>query len=601
MPVVVLPDIQLPRGLVEDVTNSVGAVLFRHPSGSPWIMGTGDGRRILSARNEDTEVVVIGSDTMDLDERDLSRLIRGKRSVVEFDSVAARLAEGDVLFLARERARLRSQAPLFLMKSLCWATVHDVCLISDEQMTLKLIAGLRPDPAVLASRLTDVELAYPFGLKSIWRGVDTAGPGEWLDSRGGHAPARVVWWRPPEPDKSVREVSDQLREDISAALQRRTGPHREISADLSGGLDSTTLTYFLAGLGRKPRTLFLSSTNVANNDHKWADRAASELGTEHRTAPYSSVIPFLLDARTGSVGSFPEGPSIASVAVASVSLIESMMQGAETTLHLNGHGGDALFGPVSTMLWSLVHSREEGRFRRAWHHRVVNRFPVGKTLRMVARRQSYTDDLRRIARDDFRRRDDEVTSQSRWMPLPNVHPALTDAARDYLRHLAAEAVRQDHSHLSANRTTHQILQYLIVHGNVVRRMNQASSPSAGIYFDSPYLDRSVVETSLSLKIGDRVRQYPAKPLLAAARPPEMSLDYFKRRDKGDYTAEVFQQHQALHPLLKELFSGGSVLEDIGLVSAERVMRSVNEFSTDGSTYTDLVYIAFAERWLRSVT
>ena len=131
-------------------------------------------------------------------------------------------------------------------------------------------------------------------------------------------------------------------------------------------------------------------------------------------------------------------------------------------------------------------------------------------------------------------------------------------------------------------------------------MNQATSPGAAMYFDSPYLDRRIVETSLSLRIGERICQYPAKPLLAAARPPAMSPDYFARPDKADYTAEVFAQHQALKPLLRGLFSDGSALAELDLVSTERVVRSIDEFTTTGSTYTDLDNIAFAERWLRSV-
>lgn len=597
MPVVVLPDVELPHTLVKRVIDELGPVLFRHPTGSAWIVGTTGGRRIVSASNGDLDVVLIGNAMPEVDEEVLARRLRGMTSVRHLDELAGGLAEGDVIFLARESGHLRCQAPLFLTASLFWARVDGVDVICDEQLPLQQLGGLSLDRAVVASRLTDAELSYPFGLKSVWHGINTVGPGEWLSSTGVEAPRPVPWWRPPEPAMPVQELSERLRTDIAAALLRRTAGHQEVSADLSGGIDSTTLNYFLAALGRRQHTLFFSSTNVANNDHIWADRAVAELGTTHVTAPYSSVISVLLDKRTGSVGSFPEGPGIAATAVAAIPMIESLMAGTGSTLHLNGHAGDALFGPLSTMLWSLVHSRGKGRFRRAWRHRVANRYPLGKTLRMVARQESFSHDLARIARSDFLHRDD-LSSHSRWAPLPNVHPALTEGAREQLRQLAA-AVRRGHHELSEHRTTHQILQYLIVHGNIVRRMNLAASPGAGIRFDSPYLDRRIVESCLSLRIGDRAQQYPAKPLLAAARPPGMSLDYFRRPDKGDYTAEVFQQHQALRPVLKQLFADGSALEDIGLVSVDRIMRSINEFSTDGRVYIDLVYIAFAERWLRS--
>ncbi len=599
MPVVVLPDEPLPPDLAATLTANAGEPLFRHPSGTPWIVGTADGRQVRHARNADLEVVLLGDDT-DVDEVELSRLLGRARSVDQLDDVAARLAEGDVLFFARQHGRMRSQAPLFLTRSLCWTRAHGLDMISDEQLNLQRIAGLAPDPAVLAGRLTNAEISCRFGLKSIWRGLETIGVGEWLDSRAAHRPTPVPWWRPPRPDRSTAELAGRLRADLDAALRLRTAQHRTISADLSGGLDSTTLVYALAGLGHRPHTLFLASGNVANNDHLWAGRAADELGTTHHVVPYRAVFPLLLEAQTGSLATTPEGPSIASVSAASVPLIEGILAGTGSTRHLNGHAGDALFGPVSTMLWSLLHSRAPGRVRQVWRHRLANRYPIGATARMVLRAGSYRGDLRRVARSEFHRRDDDVAAHSRWIQLPQVHPALTGTARQHLRELAAESIGRHPRPYAADRTTHQIVQYLAVHGTDVRRMNQARTPGAGLAFDSPYLDRRIVETALALRIGDRVRQYPAKPLLAAARPDAMPMDFFTRRDKGDYTAETFEQHRAVTPLLRELFADGSALEDLGLISAERVLRSVNEYSTDGTALRDLDQLAFAERWLRSV-
>lgn len=599
MPVVVLPDAPVPPALLERILQCAGTVLFRHPSGCPWIVGP-DGQRVAYAENRDIAAVLAGnSATLFAD--DLARLIEGKKSVAELDTVAARLAEGDLVFFAREGNRMRSQAPAFLTRSLCWTTVNGVPLISDDQFTVKSIAGLRPDPAVLASRLTDAEISHAFGLRSVWQGVHTVGPGEWLDSRADRAPRRVVWWRPPRPDRSAAELADDLREAVIEALLLRTNGRREVSADLSGGLDSTTLCFFLGELGIKPHTLFLASADVANNDHRWADRAASELGSDHRAVPYDSVIPHLLDERTGTVATAPEGPGIANTALASVPMIEELMGDTGTTLHLNGHAGDALFGSVSTMLWSLFHSGEPGRYRAIWRFRVLNRYPIGQTLRMVARNGSYLRDLLRISTHALDGRDEGIAGHSRWVPLPKVHPALTETARRHLRRLAEEAAAEERHELSDDRMVHQILDYLVVHGNVVRRMNQAAAPTAGIAFDSPYLHRRVVEAALSLRVGERVRQRPAKPLLAAARPPGMSLDYFTRPDKGDYTAEVFAQHRAVKPVLRRLFADGSALEDLGLISAERVLRMNDRYAIDGTAYTDLDNIMIAERWLRSVT
>lgn len=598
MPIVVLPDRPVPHGLAADLAATVGDVLFRHPSGNPWLVGSAEGRRVLSARSRHLDVVVVGDDSHGLDERSLSAWLAGSTSVDHLD--ASRITEGDVLLFARSHGRMRSQAPVFLTRSLCWTTIDGVPVISDEQLALQRLAALAPDPAVLASRLTDAEISLPVGLRSIWAGLHTLRPGEWLDSREASAPRAVRWWSPPAPDRSLAELTPVLSEAVEAALASRTGGRREVSADLSGGLDSTTLNFFLAGSRTRHHSLFLSSQNVANGDHVWADRAAAELGTHHVVVPYASVLPRLIDATTGTLGNTPEGPSIASVSAAAVPMLEDALAPTGSSLHLNGHAGDALFGPVTTILWSLLRSGDKGRVRQIRRQRLANRYPLVGTLRMLADRSTYADDLARVAHADFARAEPELADYSRWVAMPRVHPALTDTAREHVRELAARERDEGRGPYSPDRTLHQIVQYLSVHGADVRRVNQARTPGAGLSFDSPYLDRRVVDACLALRIGDRARQYPVKPLLAAARPTRMSLDYFTRADKGDYSAEVFAHHRAATPLLRELFASGSVLEDLGLVSAGRIMQSISEYSVDGAEYRDLDQIAFTERWLRSL-
>lgn len=600
MALAVLPEAPVPHALRRKLALHVGEVLHRHPSGTPWIVGDSGIRRVAQARNEKIEIVLVGQNIGQATGTLLASQMRQLQSVSMLDVLAESFVESDILLFARERGRMRSQAPLFLARSLFWATVDGVSLIADDQLTLKAISQAEPDKAVLASRLTDAELSYPFSLRSIWSGVESLAPGEWLDSRSTHPPRRQRWWTPPDPIQPIGELASSIHSGIYKALERRIAEHKTISSDLSGGLDSSTLSFFLADFEKQHHTLFLSSSNVANNDHYWADRAAHEIGSHHIVAPYRSVILSLLNGDTGSVGSFPEGPSMSSVAVASVPVIEDLMSTTGSTLHINGHGGDALFGPVSTILWSLVRSRDRRRFQKAWRHRVINQYPILGTARMLIRSQPYRSDLMSLAQSRFETSEADVSSFSRWITAPRVHTSLTRTARGLLRQLAREAIDSQAQALSEDRTTHQIIQYLIVHGTTVRRMNHARSSDQAVLFESPYLDRGIVDVALSLEISDRAYQAPAKPLLAAARPRRMDLDYFQRRDKGDYTREVFEQHSILKTKLRELFKDGSTLEDMELVSPARLLRSVEEYSTDGRVYMDLVYIGFAERWLRSV-
>lgn len=598
MALAVLPDENLSPGLIERVHRFFGPVLRRHPSGRPWIAGDPGDRRLVHARNDSLEVVLVGSPTAG--EQVLAARTRNARDVAELDGVAADLVGSDVLLFARQDGRMRAQAPAFLTASLFWARVDGVAVVSDEQRPLALLAGAGVDLAVLAGRLTGADLSHPFSLNPIWAGVRGVGPGEWLSSVGGAPPRRRKWWTAPPADRSAADLAPRLNARLRDYLADRVAGHRAVSADLSGGLDSTSLCFFLAETGKPLHTVFFSSSNALNNDHAWSARAAGEIGSRHVVRPYAVTTSSLTEGDAVSVARLPEGPSLSSSAIASVAVLDDLLAGTGSTLHVNGHGGDALFGPVSTMPWSLVRSTDPRRFAKVWRHRAVNRYPLRPALRMLLRGNSYRSDLARVARSRFDRPDTGVAHHSRWLTLPTVNPVLTGRVGDLLRGLATRALDERADALAPDRLAHQVAHFLTVHGAAVRQMNLARGGRGGIRYDSPYLDRRVVDLALSLTISERAHQLPAKPLLAAARPARMSLEYFTRRDKGDYTAEVFDKHRALAGWLRGLFDGGSVLEELGIVSAPALLRAVGAYSVDGSDYAELAHIGFAEKWLRSV-
>ncbi|KIH99641.1 hypothetical protein LP52_05075 [Streptomonospora alba] len=563
-----------------------------------------------SVRNRDIEVYLFGTSTDRTDDV-LARDCAGRRRIDELDRPLTELVEADVVAVAREprSGRLRLQAPVFQTRAFCWTERGSGTVFSDDQFTLAQLSGLDLDLDVLAGRLTDLGLSYPFAQHTVWSGISTAPPGTWTAWEPGHGTRNVTWWQPPSPDRSTADLADPLRAAMSQALSRRIQRRPNFSSDLSGGLDSTTLGFILAedSVTRTAghHTLFLASVNRANRDHEWASRAADEIGSHHIEQPYQTFIDALGTDAAPSVDLLPEGPGVSTVAIAATPRIRSVLKPTGSRIHLNGHGGDALFGPVPSLAWSLLRSNTPGRLRKIRRHRVLNRYPLFAMSRMLLHRGSLRRDLADLPRhlDDARAAYD-IADFSRWVNRPRIHPAMTAAARERLHSLVEATVRADPQPLSADLTTHEIMQYLTVHGAAVRGMNRAVGPSrrdsVPILFDSPYLDRHVVDLALSLDVADRAQQYPAKPLLAAARPPTMSLDYFTRRDKGDYTAEVFDQHRALNTRIGELFADGSLLEDMGLVDPRAVLESAQRFSITGREYTDLAYLAFAEEWVRSV-
>lgn len=595
MALVVLPDIAIHQITFLRLQGTVGPVLCNHRSGRPWILGKLTGGELITTHNRNVDIAAIGHSNIARD--DLEKKTAGIDSLLRTERLAAEIVEFDVLLFAHDGNQLRAYAPLFQSKSLFWTTCEGLPIVSDEQYPLASLNGFEIDHGVLTTRLVNAEVSHPFTRRPIWKHVDALGTGEYLAVADGSAPQRKRWWSPPAPERPLIELTQALAAGIDGALRTRTAGRSVVSADLSGGLDSTTLCFFAAGIGLNPHTLFMQAENKSNNDWKWSDRAAREISSRHMKVPYQSFLKYIADETPASISRFPEGPGILSTTIASAAAIGRHVSATGSTLHLNRHAGGALFGQVSSMVWSYFRSGGRGRYKWLLRYRTMNRIPLPAMLRMLMDRSTFSQELSRLADGRYSSPVHRAVGYSGWIQSPRFPYIFTGIAKQQFRNLAQAELEDGSTELSTDRTVHQILSYLTAHGAMTRRMNHVSDK---VQFDSPYLDKRVVEAATALNHRDRTRQYPAKPLLAAARPPAMSLDYFLRKDKGDYTPEVFDHNRIILRRARDTFSEGSVLGEIGLVSDAEVVRLADSYSADGLAYSDLINLEFAERWLRSV-
>ncbi|WP_143861328.1 asparagine synthase-related protein [Nocardia amikacinitolerans] len=59
----------------------------------------------------------------------------------------------------------------------------------------------------------------------------------------------VRWWNCPPPEQPSAGCAARLRETLRASVAVRLGPDQAVSADMSGGLDSTSLCFLAAEQG----------------------------------------------------------------------------------------------------------------------------------------------------------------------------------------------------------------------------------------------------------------------------------------------------------------------------------------------------------------
>ncbi|WP_167203079.1 asparagine synthase [Actinomyces respiraculi] len=594
MAVVILPDRKIEAPALQAIVNEAGGVIAEHSSNRPWISGVAGNQIHIQTRY--LQLVVLGHTTATADS--LLRRVEGLTRVDQLDPIARLVVEYDVLLIAKDARRTRVYAPAFQTRSVFWTTIDGIPVLADSQYVLASLRRFELNLGVLVVRLTNTEVTHPFIQSTIWSGVEALGLGEsvTVDQTGEVSTAR--WWKIPRAEASLAELSPLAKSGLSDACALRLLGRDHVSSDLSGGLDSTTLCFALAEQTEKLATFFMRVGEGQNNDWRWAQRASHELGTNHHEVEYGKILEQIVQEVPANVTNFPEGPSPAVTAIASARPLASILRSAGSSVHFNGHGGDALFALVSSSPWSFLRSSATKKWRWLMRYRTLNRIPVSAYVQMLTDHRSFAEELHGLSQGRVSTPRYDQAEYSSWVQSPRFSPFFQADAIGLFREHAEEHLNSGTRPLSDDRTQHQILSYLYVHGGVVRRMNTLVSD---LQFDSPFLDRRIVEPGLALNHDERTRQRPIKPLLAHARPSRMSIEYFKRLDKGDYTAEVFDQYEDVVGRVRSLFSEGSILSSLGIVDDGEVIRQLSSYSPDGASQSELIDIEFAEQWLRSVS
>jgi len=572
-------------------------MLANYRSGNPWLIHDVGAERPTIARSGAVDVAVIGR--LHAPGQSLEGLISDVRDLRDFDQLVESLPDSVFIAAVDATGAVCCRGTSSGSSAAFWVRRDSGVYISDSQIMLAEIFGLGMNIDELCVRLSDAEVSYPYLLGTIWDGVEAVEPGSWIWARPDEAVRVTRWWQPPEPNMELRRLAPSLSEAIRSVLGGLLAADDDLSCDLSGGLDSTSLAYFAKEFKPGFHTLFLDSADATNADRIWADRAARDLETDHHVLEYATVAGPALVHGHDLAERLPEGPSEAARYIPLVDVLTAE-SGPAARLHLNGHGGDELFGAVAGMSWSLVRSRHPRRFRDAIGFGQVNKQSMLSTLKLVLRGGSVPADLRHIASGNFDRPHDEYAEGSRWVPSVLAPAFLTPSAREHLRSETLRLAWRLSQGLHADRSIHRIREAQLFHGALLRRMNLMPPRGALIEFAAPYLDRRVAEAAMRLRIEDRFNARLVKPLLAEARPASMPLDYFQRRDKGEYSAETFNSFKSVRRRLLETFEHGSFLEDQGLLDPGEFRRSVSGYSADGRLHEEAMRVELAELWMRSM-
>ncbi|GAB2926035.1 albusnodin/ikarugamycin family macrolactam cyclase [Streptomyces mayteni] len=390
--------------------------------------------------------------------------------------------------------------------------------------------------------------------RSAWRGVRRLSPGHALvlGDRGARTEPYAV-------EAASRPDAEELREALVEAVDLRTSGVRQITADLSGGLDSTTVAV-LAAARRPVFAVTYTHPALGNGDdlhHAGTAARGAPAIERHLVSGSDADLPY------GSLNSVPPTDAPTSDLLTLARRRAYLMPAArrDSEVHLTGNGGDAVLSTSPAFLADLVASgRHLASVRETLARARLWRVSAQRLWRAVHRlgRQSYADGLWCAAgrlddgdrgRGLFRSFDwVTISAVADWL-LPEVRWHLAERLRS-----AAETVRGDEPP-GGWRDWRGLRWFGAGHAQYL-----AVADRMGLRVSAPFLDNRVVRATLGSPSWERTAARQPKPQLRAAMGGLVPESVLARRTKASFSGHGYAGLRARHGELRELLATSRLAE-----------------------------------------
>ncbi|MEV0324375.1 asparagine synthase-related protein [Streptomyces sp. NPDC050658] len=593
-----------------------------HGSGRPWLLGSWPDGHVTVGTAGARRVAVIGRCPVTAEA--LSARARRLRDIGDVERIARGLTGSFHLVVSVDGA-VRARGSASGVRRLFHTEVSEaggVCVAADRSDRLAALIGAAPDERLLAAHLLASPLPYPLDDHCVWQGVRAVPSFDCLRIDADGRARTQPWWQPPEPQLPWEEGVPSVRAALTAAVGACTAGGGTVSADLSGGMDSTSLCFLAArsqeqSQGRSQErnqarlvTLRWQSLDPANDDATWAAGAAARLPDSEHVTPDQGQWPLwyadLADLTGDAVPTDEPGPWVRDGA--RMAVLCRLMTDRGSRLHLMGGGGDELFSTFPPHLHDYVRRHPLAAYSRIRTQRASQHWPFGELLRQLADRRTFGQWVsawakgltaaRRAAPSAALVRGAPSTAWGVELPMPPwATPDAIEAVRDLLLEVAGPGSADAADPLSPERGQHTALSCLRTGGRGLRQLDQVTS-RLGLPYAAPFLDDQVVEAALAIRVAERSTPGRYKPVLAEAVRDIVPDDVLSRHTKGEYSADFHVSLRRNRAGLVELFDG-SRLARAGLIDDAAVRASLLGVHPTPEALRSLSSSLGSEIWLRA--
>ncbi|HEX8869188.1 MAG TPA: asparagine synthase-related protein, partial [Lentzea sp.] len=525
-----------------------------HASGRPWLVGQWHDDEITVAAAGDVRLAVIGWCPVSVAE-----LERAAFRPHALDGLARELA-GSFHLVASLGGRCRVQGTASGLRLVFHRRIDGLVVASDRADVLAGEAEV--DVQSLAVRLL-FPTPHPLLERTMWRGVECVPPGSALLVDRDRA-RLTRWWHNPEPVRGLAESAPLVGKALAEAVDVRTRAGGTVATDLSGGLDSTSITFLAA---RSPAQVVAStwpSLDPLDEDVAWARRAAEHLPeVEHVVWP-AERIPLVYENLLGIDDPMDE-PTIG--VMDRQRLLEDLegLAGKGCRVRLTGIGGDHVAWCSEAHYHSLLRKRPLFALKQLRAFRALFHWPLRPMIAALADSRSYGAWLRDAADSLRAGRGPTVTGALGWGAPPRLFDWITPEAHELARDALLSATAEP---LGRTRGEHADLEPILSCSRIIRQWEQMSA-RAGLPIQSPFLDDRVIEACFSVRPEERVTPWRYKPVLTEAMRGVVPDECLARTNKAQASLEASAGLRRHRGDLVELWES-SKLAELGLVDRRRL-------------------------------
>lgn len=567
-----------------------------HASGRPWLLGRWTPGEMTVVHAGAVRVAAAGPTGAALDS--LVAPLTGLRTTDDLDRLAARLPGAHHL-LCSAAGRVRAQGTLAHTRRVFHCRVAGCTIAADRADVLAAACSAPVDEGSLALRLLSPSVPYPLGDLPLWQGVHAV-PGDHcllLDAHGGATTARR--WQPPPAELPLDEAADTVRDALTAAVAARTHDGGTVGADLSGGMDSTSLCFLAASGPARLLTYRHGSVDPAHDDAAWARIAIDALpATEHVDAG-TDGLPAVFAGLT-ALEADPEEPFRWVRSHARLAHLAQRMAATGARLHMTGDGGDELFGSTPSALHSLARVRPVAALRQLRGHRALRRWPLAASVRALADTSDYPHWLAARRGPLFDALPPLTVPSVWWGPPPRLPRWATPEASALVREQFTRAAGDRPDPLGPLRVQHERLHYAQVCGRAVRLADRLMAPY-GVRLAAPFLDDHVIEAALAAHLELHAPPDRYKPVLARAMRDIVPAPLLNRTTKAMFGADTYAGLDRHRAELLTLCTEDALLARRGLIEAGALRATLVAPHRDTGTIWPLDPTLATERWLRTTT